>query len=291
MKNKLKPNFKDKKTIIISILIGLILIGLIIFICTKIFHKDKELTPDNPTTNEFENYLKDAIKPFDEDSIKDFISSTDSTGTVDEIYWGATYSDDINTNVKILYTLSRMFFNDSDLIKYMAGANMFDKDTELGTVKLSIKFINKALAAKFKDLKMEPETIITDGFFRGVNAVICDDTECMIPISMVDYTDEEDSDDENADGTYESEKGSLEKTSSGYEIFAKYYFNVMQFDGDMKYGVYDSAFKEKVYCETTLPEIYISNGRVLEDCKNTEGMPSIKYTFDKNYRFIKSENV
>ena len=55
MKNKLKPNFKDKKTIIISILIGLILIGLIIFICTKIFHKDKELTPDNPTTNEFEN--------------------------------------------------------------------------------------------------------------------------------------------------------------------------------------------------------------------------------------------
>jgi len=155
---------------------------------------------------------------------------------------------------------------------------MFDKDTELGTVKLSIKFINKALAAKFKDLKMEPETIITDGFFRGVNAVICDDTECMIPISMVDYTDEEDSDDENADGTYESEKGSLEKTSSGYEISAKY-------------GVYDSAFKEKVYCETTLPEIYISNGRALEDCKNTEGMPSIKYTFDKNYRFIKSENV
>lgn len=285
MKNKLKVDFKNKKTIIVSILIGLILIGLIIFICTKIFHKDKELTPDNPTTNEFENYLKDAIKPFDEDSIKDFIGSTDNVGNVDEIYWGATYSNDINTNVKILYTLSRMFFNDSDLITYMAGANMFDEDTELGTVKLSIKFINKALAAKFKDLKIEPETIITDGFFRGVNAVICDDTECMIPISMVDYSDAD------SDGTYESEKGSLEKTSNGYEISVKYYFNVIQFDGDMKYGVYDSAFKEKVYCETTLPEIYISNGRILDDCKNTDGMPTIKYIFDKNYKFIKSENV
>ena len=67
MKNKLKINFKDKKTIIISILLGLILISLIIFICVKVFHKDKELTPDDPTTKEFENYLKDAIKPFDED--------------------------------------------------------------------------------------------------------------------------------------------------------------------------------------------------------------------------------
>ena len=285
MKNKLKLDFKSKKTIIISILIGLILIGLIIFIFIKVFHKDKELTPDNPTVNEFENYLKDAIKPFDEDTIKDFISSTDNVCNVDEIYWGATYSDNINTNTKILYTLSRMFFNDSDLITYMAGANMFDEDTELGTVKLSLKFINKALAAKFKDLKIEPEAIITDGFFRGVNAVICDDTECMIPISMVDYSDND------SDGTYESEKGTLEKTSNGYEITVKYYFNVMQFDGDMKYGVYDSAFKEKVYCETTLPEIYISNGRILEDCKNTDGMPSIKYIFDKNYKFIKSENV
>ena len=60
MKNKLKINFKDKKTIIISILLGLILISLIIFICVKVFHKDKELTPDDPTTKEFENYFKDA---------------------------------------------------------------------------------------------------------------------------------------------------------------------------------------------------------------------------------------
>ena len=76
MKNKLKINFKDKKTIIISILLGLILISLIIFICTKVFHKDKELTPDDPTTKEFENYLKDAIKPFDEDTIKDVYNVT-----------------------------------------------------------------------------------------------------------------------------------------------------------------------------------------------------------------------
>ena len=144
MKNKLKINFKDKKTIIISILLGLILISLIIFICTKVFNKDKELTPDDPTTKEFENYLKDAIKPFDEDTIKDFISSTDNVANVDEIYLATTHSADIDKEVKILYTLSRMFYNDSDIVHYMSGANMFDEDTELGNVKLSIKFINKA---------------------------------------------------------------------------------------------------------------------------------------------------
>ena len=34
---------------------------------------------------------------------------------------------------------------------------MFDEDTELGNVKLSIKFINKALAAKFNDTTIDPD--------------------------------------------------------------------------------------------------------------------------------------
>ncbi len=289
MKNKLKINFKDKKTIIISILLGLILIGLIIFICVKVFNKEKEITPDDPKTNEFENYLKDAIKPFDEDSIKDFISSTDSTASVDELFLGATYSDDIVKNVKILFTLSRMIFADSSLINYMAGADMFDEETDLGTVKLSIKFINKALAAKFVDLKIDPETIITDGFFEGINAVTCDDSECMIIISSKDYSDDE-SNDENEDGSYDSDKSSLEKTNSGYEITAKYYYYIMELSGSMKYGLYSDVFKEKTYCETTIPYISLTNGRVLEECKNND-MTTIRYIFDKNYRFVGSEIV
>ena len=116
MKSKLKKIFKEKRIIIISILLGLILIGLIIFICTKVFHKDKEITPDDPTVSEFENYLKDAIKPFDEDTIKDFISSTDKLSTIDSIYWGAIYSDKIGNDLKIMYTLSRLIYNDSDLL-------------------------------------------------------------------------------------------------------------------------------------------------------------------------------
>ena len=113
MKNKLKINFKDKKTIIISILLGLILIGLIIFICVKVFHKDKEITPDNPNVKEFEDYLKDAIKPFDEDSIKDYIDSTDNTIDVDEIYWGANYTGNDSNILKVFYTIV------SRIVKYI----------------------------------------------------------------------------------------------------------------------------------------------------------------------------
>lgn len=285
MKNKLKINFKDKKTIIISILLGLILIGLIIFICTKVFHKDKELTPDNPTTNEFENYLKDAIKPFDEDTIKDFIGSTDNVVTVDEIYWGSTYSEDIPLNVKILYTLSRMFFDDSNIVDYMTGANMFDETTELGDIKLSLKFINKALAAKFKDTKIEENTVITDGFFRGVNAVICGDTYCIIPISKMQ------SNNNNSDGLYKSELDELQSTTNGYEITAKYYFLEVQLSGEMKYGLYDNAYKTTAYCETSIPEISILNGKLPSRCTEDINYNQIKYIFDKNYRFIKSEKV
>lgn len=285
MKNKLKINFKDKKTIIISILLGLILIGLIIFICTKVFHKDKELTPDNPTTKEFEDYLKDAIKPFDEDTIKDFISSTDNVVTVDEIYWGSTYSEDIPLNVKILYTLSRMFFDDSNIVDYMSGNNMFDETTELGDVKLSLKFINKAIAAKFKDTKIEKNTVITDGFFRGVNAVICGDEYCIIPISKSQ------SKGNDSDGIYNNELSELTKTSDGYEITAEYYYFEIQLSGEMKYNLYDNAFKDTVYCETSIPEMNILGGKLPSRCNDNIDYNKIKYTFDKNYKLVKSEKA
>lgn len=285
MKNKLKINFKDKKTIIISILLGLILISLIIFICVKVFHKDKELTPDDPTTKEFENYLKDAIKPFDEDTIKDFISSTDNVANVDEIYLATTHSADIDKEVKILYTLSRMFYNDSDIVHYMSGANMFDEDTELGNVKLSIKFINKALAAKFNDTTIDPDTTITDGFFRGINAVICDDTYCIIPISKNQETSNE------SDELYESVFENITKTSNGYELVGKYYYSEFSMDGDMTLGVYNNIFKEKTFCEVSLWNVYLTDGEVPEECQKDSEYDKVKYYFDKNYHFIKSENV
>ena len=279
MKNKLKINFKDKKTIIISILLGLILIGLIIFICTKVFHKDKELTPDDPTVKEFENYLKDAIKPFDEDTIKDFIESTDNLSTVDAYYWGANYTGNISDEEKILYTLSRMIYKDSTIIDYMTGADMFDEDTELADVKLSIKFINKAISAKFKDVSIEESTNIYDGFFNGINAVICDDTYCIIPVSKT--TDSGNS----SEGIYASNKGSLEKTSNGYELTAETYYYEMSFSGVMTLGIYNNAFKEKTYCETSMAELYLGDLKTIAACKDIE-FSKVKYSFDKDYRFI-----
>ena len=285
MKNKLKINFKDKKTIIISILLGLILIGLIIFICVKVFNKEKELTPDDPTTKEFENYLKDAIKPFDEDTIKDFISSTDNVNNVDEIYLASAHSANIDKEVKILYTLSRMFYRDSDIIQYMSGANMFDSDTELGTVKLSLKFINKALAAKFKDITIDPNTKISEGFFRGINAIVCDDTYCIITINKTVEIEND------SDGVYESVFEDINKTNDGYELIGKYYYSEFSMEGDMVLGVYNNIFKEKTFCEISFWDVYLSNGNIPEECQKENEYDKIKYYFDKNYRFIGSENA
>lgn len=282
MKTKLKINFKDKKTIIISILLGLILISLIIFICVKIFHKDKELTPDDPTTKEFENYLKDAIKPFDEDTIKDFIESTDNISSVDNFYWGANYTGNITSDEEILYTLSRMIYKDSNIIDYMTGADMFNEDSGLADVKLSIKFINKAISAKFKDVNLEKNTTISEGFFNGINAVICDDTYCVIPVSKT--TDSGYS----SDGVYASNTGNLEKTSSGYELTAETYYYEMSFDGAMKLGIYNNEFKDIVYCETSMTELYFSDFKSIEACKDVT-YPKVKYTFDKDYKFISAE--
>lgn len=286
MKSKLKKIFKEKRTIIISILLGLILIGLIIFICTKVFHKDKEITPEDPTVSEFENYLKDAIKPFNEDTIKDFISSTDNLVEVDNIYWGATYSDDIDINLKVLYTLNRMFYTDSDLVTYMSNLKMFDNDNELGEVKLSLKFINKALKAKFNSTEITKNTVITDGFYKGINAVICGEEYCIIPISKMQNKKI------NSDGLYTSsvKNASLEKINDGYELTTDYYYYEAELSGSMSYGIYDNAFKEKVYCETSLPEIQILDGNLPDRC-NVGNYNKIKYTFDKNYHFIKSERV
>ena len=285
MKNKLKINFKDKKTIIISILLGLILIGLIIFICVKVFNKEKELTPDDPKTKEFENYLKDAIKPFDEDTIKDFISSTDNVNNVDEIYLASAHSANIDKEVKILYTLSRMFYRDSDIIQYMSGANMFDSDTELGTVKLSLKFINKALAAKFKDITIDPNTKISEGFFRGINAIVCDDTYCIITINKTVEIEND------SDGVYESVFEDINKTNDGYELIGKYYYSEFSMEGDMVLGVYNNIFKEKTFCEISFWDVYLSNGNIPEECQKENEYDKIKYSFDKNYRFIESENA
>lgn len=284
MKNKLKINFKDKKTIIISILLGLILISLIIFICVKIFHKDKELTPDDPTVKEFENYLKDAIKPFDEDTIKDFIESTDNISSVDNFYWGANYTGNITSDEEILYTLSRMIYKDSNVIDYMTGADMFNEDSGLADVKLSIKFINKAVAAKFKDVTIEKNTVITDGFFNGINAVICDDSYCIIPVSKTTSTGN------NSEGLYGSNKGSLEKTSSGYELTAETYYYEMSFSGVMTLGIYNNEFKDVTYCETSMAELYLGDLKTIEACKDIE-FQKVKYTFDKDYRFISADFV
>lgn len=285
MKNKLKINFKNKKTIIISILLGLILIGLIIFICTKIFHKDKELTPDNPTTKEFEDYLKDAIKPFDEDTIKDFISSTDKLTTIDSIYWGAMYSDRIGNDLKIMYTLSRLIYSDSDLISYMKSKNMFDEESGLSEVLLSIKFINKALNAKFTDTEIQAGDEFTTGYYDGIAAVMCDNENCIVSVS------EDKENENNSIGSYISIKSELTSNKEGYEITAQHYYYELDLNGNLKLDIYNNAFKEKNFCSTSITYLYASNYQLPDSCDANATLDKTKYTFDKNYRFVKSENI
>lgn len=285
MKSKTKIDFKNKKTIIITSIIAIIVVGFIIFLCTKLFSKKPELTPDNPTTSEFENYLKDSIKGFDADSINDFIESTDNLATINEVYWGAMYSGDVHKNIKILYALSRLFYNDSTLIDYMTGASMFDLDTDLGDVKLSIKFINKVLDAKFKDTTIDKNTVITDGFFYGINAIICDDTYCIIPISRTTDSGNE------SDGLYASRKGDLTKVSGGYEMTVEDYYYELSFEGIMKMGIYSNAAKDVTFCETSLTEMYLGDFKNTDICKGEATYDKVKYKFDKNYKFVSAETV
>ena len=285
MKSKLKKIFKEKRTIIISILLGLILIGLIIFICTKVFHKDKEITPDDPTVSEFENYLKDAIKPFDEDTIKDFISSTDKLSTIDSIYWGAIYSDKIGNDLKIMYTLSRLIYNDSDLLSYMKSKNMFDEESGLSEVTLSIKFINKALNAKFVDTKIAANDEFTTGYYDGIAAVMCDTENCIVSVSKDKELDN------GSLGSYISIKNDLTKNKYGYEITAQHYYYELDLDGNLQLDVYNNAFKEKQFCSTSITYLYANNYKLPDSCDANAALDKTKYTFDKNYRFVKSENI
>ena len=64
---------KEKKKIIIIVGIVLVLVVALIIIVPKLFFKKHEISTDNPTVYEFENYLKDSIKPFTEETVKDFI--------------------------------------------------------------------------------------------------------------------------------------------------------------------------------------------------------------------------
>ena len=200
---------KEKKKIVIIVGIVLVLVVALIIIIPRLFPKKPEISTDNPTVYEFENYLKDSIKPFTEETVKDFIESTDNIATIGTSYWGVMYTSEIHDDIKILYALSRLFYDDSDLISYMTNKGMFDSDSKLGEVKLSIKFINKVLNAKFVDTKIKEDTILTSGFFYGISAVLCDSNYCTISIKNT-YESGSDS-----DGMYKNSASQLVKTSDG----------------------------------------------------------------------------
>lgn len=281
---KFIEKLKNNKKLVIIIGIVLVIFLVLIIIIPKIFPKKHEISTDNPSVREFENYLKDSIKPFTEETIKDFITSTDNVATVGINYWGVMYTSDIHDDIKILYALSRLFYDDSDLINYMTNKGMFDGDTGLGEVKLSLKFIDKVLDAKFVDTKIEADTVLARGMFYGINAVICDDTYCEIAINSTTSTDSE------SDGIYKYAGETVNKTSNGYDIEGEYYYYEFSFSGTMKFALYDNAYKTKVYCETNMYSI-IYSGDVPSSCKEEATFNKVRFNFDKNYRYIDKENV
>lgn len=282
---KFIEKIKNNQKVVIIVGIVLVISLALIIIIPKIFPKKHEISTDNPSIREFENYLKDSIKPFTEETIKDFITSTDNIATVGTNYWGVMYTSDIHDDIKILYALSRLFYDDSNLISYMLEKGMFDSDSKLGEVKLSIKFINKVLNAKFVDTKIKEDTILTSGFFYGISAVLCDSNYCTISIKNT-YESGSDS-----DGMYKNSASQLVKTSDGYEVTEEYYFMEFQLTGEMKFGVYDNAFKDTTYCETNIFSMSYTNFTLPESCDNMTRFNKVKFNFDKNYKFISKENL
>ena len=276
---------KEKKKIVIIVGIVLVLVVALIIIIPRLFPKKPEISTDNPTVYEFENYLKDSIKPFTEETVKDFIESTDNIATIGTSYWGVMYTSEIHDDIKILYALSRLFYDDSDLINYMATKNMFDSNTGLGEVKLSLKFIDKVLNAKFVDTKIKENTILTSGFFYGINTVICDTRYCSISINP------NTSSGASSDGIYKNSDGEIIKTSDGYEITDEYYYYEFSFSGAMKLAIYDNAFKDTTYCETTIAGLIYTEFDVPQSCKEERNFNKVKFNFDKNYKFINKENL
>lgn len=282
---KFIEKIKNNKKIVIIVGIVLVIFLALIIIIPKIFPKKHEISTDNPSIREFENYLKDSIKPFTEETIKDFITSTDNVATVGTNYWDVMYTSDIHDDIKILYALSRLFYDDSDLIDYMTNKGMIDGDTGLGEVKLSLKFINKVLEAKFVDTKINKNAIYTNGFFYGISTIICDDSYCVISIKN------EHTSGNSSDGMYKNDDAEIVKTATGYEITDQFYFMEFQLSGDLKFGVYDNAFKDTVYCETDLFSMSYTDFTLPESCGNMTGFSKVKFSFDKNYKFISKENL
>ena len=64
-----------------------------------------------------------------------------------------------------------------------------------------------------------------------------------------------------------------------------------QLTGEMKFGVYDNAFKDTTYCETNIFSMSYTNFTLPESCGNMTGFNKVKFNFDKNYKFISKENL
>ena len=276
---------KENKKIIIIVGIVLVLMVALIIIIPRLFPKKHEISTDNPTIREFEKYLNDSIKPFTEETIKDFIESTDNVAELSSSYWGVMYTSEIHDDIKILYALSRLFYDDSDLVTYMNNNGMFDYSNNLGEVKLSLKFINKVLNAKFVDTEIAKNTVLTSGFFYGINTVVCDDTYCIISIKTNTNSGNK------SDGLYKNSNASVVKTANGYEITDEYYYYELEFSGAMKFALYDNAFKDTTYCETTIYGMIYSDFDVPSSCKQDRTFNKVKFNFDKNYKFISKENL
>jgi len=287
MKEFFRKLLNDKKKLIIMVVFLILIIVCIVLLCTKIIFKknpDDIISPEDPTVKQFEEYLSDSIKGFDEDTIKDFISSTDSSSNVSELYWGFMYSGSIDTDIKTMYALSRLFYDDSDLINFMTGADMFDSDTELGEVKLSIKFINKVLKAKFVDTKIEANDLFSE-FYNGIYDVVCDEENCTITIGKDKTTDS------ISDGVYSMFDNSFDKTSDGYTYTTKYAYYEIEFGDDLSFGLYSNALKDTKYCEGSILDIYASGLEIPDECGTEVNFTTLKYNFDKNYKFIDVEQA
>jgi len=284
----MKNIFKDKKKLVIMVVVLIIVVVLLYLLCTKVIFKknpDDIISPEDPTVKQFEEYLSGSIKGFDEDTIENFIGSTDSSGNVSEIYWGVMYTGNIGTDIKTLYALSRLFYDDSDLINFMLGADMFDEDTELGEVKLSIKFINKVLKAKFVDTEIEANAFFYE-FYHGIYDIICDDENCTITIGENKLTEDV------SDGIYSQLSASFDKTSDGYTYKTGYAYYELDFGTDLSFGFYSDSSKEIKYCEGSILDMYTNGGQTPDGCGTDEvTFPTVKFNFDKDYKFVSKEVV
>lgn len=112
-----------------------------------------------------------------------FIISSNSTFS--SSYVGAMYDENISDEYKVLYTLNRMFYDNSSLydLVYSSVDNKNDEDMLNTSFKLKYETINTLIGSVFVDSEIDKDFKTTDGmYYEQITSVNCDNGICEVEV-------------------------------------------------------------------------------------------------------------